>query len=251
MVASCRSRPRRSPAPCGHDTALATVPGIMAAAARADEYGDRARVVDALHGKHAKRKVTVMRLVPVADQRQPGKRGRAASASAQLPARPASTAQAPRTASRRSRRSALALAAAGGLQERVQAEVGGPDEGDRAADVNRRNRHRAASRRDHRVAGTSGGKRRAKHGPGRCSRYSVTTGAPVPGTPATMQSPLTAARPSSTGTWAMILVPVLRLSIRTGVTGPLTGTSPSSMAYGPTAVVRFPADYRGSPRAPG
>ena len=72
------------------------------------------------------------------------------------------------------------------------------------------------------------------------SRYSVITGAPVPGTPATTQSPLVAARPSVTGTWAMILVPVFRFSMRTSVTGSLARTSPSSIAYGPTAVVRFP-----------
>ena len=56
------------------------------------------------------------------------------------------------------------------------------------------------------------------------------TGAPVPGTPATTQSPLVAARPSATGTWAMILPPVFRFSSRTGVTGPLAATRPSSIA---------------------
>ena len=51
---------------------------------------------------------------------------------------------------------------------------------------------------------------------------------------------LPADRPFSTGTWASITLPVFTLKIRTTVTGSTAGTSPSSMAKGPTAEEMFP-----------
>ena len=106
------------------------------------------------------------------------------------------------------------------VEERVEAEIGRPGEGHRPGDVDQGYLDRAASPARSRCRGRC---RSASSAPSTAPagfRYSVITGAPVPGTPATTQSPLVAARPSATGTWAMILVPVFRFSRRTGVTGP-------------------------------
>ena len=55
-------------------------------------------------------------------------------------------------------------------------------------------------------------------------------GEPVPGTPKIRASPISAALPFSTRTWAVMIRWVLVLKMRTGVTGPVGCTSPSLMA---------------------
>ena len=92
-----------------------------------------------------------------------GSAGDALRAASRSATRPASTAPAPRSSSSRPRRSASALAATG-IEERVEAKVGCPDEHDRPGDVYQRDLDRTGTRREHHVAGTAGGKQRAEHG---------------------------------------------------------------------------------------
>lgn len=64
--------------------------------------------------------------------------------------------------------------------------------------------------------------------------------APVPGTPAMAQSPVTRALPLRTCTRATSTVPVFVLWMRTTVSGSTVSTSPSSTANGPTAEEMLP-----------
>ena len=72
------------------------------------------------------------------------------------------------------------------------------------------------------------------------SRYRVVTGAPGRGTPGTTWVPALVTRPPGVGTSASIATPVLPLRSRTVVAGSPAATRPSSIANGPTAVVRLP-----------
>jgi hypothetical protein len=64
--------------------------------------------------------------------------------------------------------------------------------------------------------------------------------APVPGTPAMAQSPLTFALPPATGILATRSFSVFVFQMRTVVTGSTAFTKPSSIANGPTAEEMLP-----------
>ena len=64
--------------------------------------------------------------------------------------------------------------------------------------------------------------------------------APRPATPASSKSPVTAASPPATGTWATISFLVFVLWMRTSVSPSRAGSSPSSMAKGPTEDEQLP-----------
>ncbi len=72
------------------------------------------------------------------------------------------------------------------------------------------------------------------------SRKSSAMRAPRPGTPGSSKSPTTAASPSTTGTRATMIFPVLVLWMRTAVSPLAKGTSRSSIANGPTAEEQLP-----------
>ena len=130
---------------------------------RAHEHGHRARVVHPRHGQHAQRQVTGPVLAAVADEGEAGQRGRRG---ARDPGRGRQPGQ-----HGAGRAQVLQPAEQTGVgvgrhrvEERVEAEVGGPGEGHRPGHVHQRHLDRAPARPGHGVAGAAGWKERAEHG---------------------------------------------------------------------------------------
>ena len=72
------------------------------------------------------------------------------------------------------------------------------------------------------------------------SRNSSAMGAAVPGTPSMRASPSYSTAPCGVRTCATARAPVFTMWMRTAVVGPATGTSPFSMAQGPTPARMLP-----------
>ena len=72
------------------------------------------------------------------------------------------------------------------------------------------------------------------------SRNSIGIAAAVPGTPSMRASPSYSTAPPGVGTCATAMLPVFTMWMRTGVVAPATGTSPFSIAHGPTPARMLP-----------